>query len=195
MPSTGLAGWLETEGAHHDIVAWAAGFGDDFERAWHECPRADWLLAIAARLGFDRRSLVRAAAACTRTAHADLVTPDPPTLRALELAESWARGEAAAEECQSAAAELERAAPPDPLVAVLQGAAQATLLSIEDPHAASVAAANAAQAVLYGADDCAMMALLSYAQKQCAAHVREAVDFEALALRWRDRLSSGASSP
>jgi len=194
MPSTELAQWLESEGAHHDIVHWASGFGDDFDRAWNECPRADWLLAVAARLGVERRSLVRAAAACTRTAHADLATPDPTTLRALELAEGWARGDVAAEECRSLAAELERATPSEPLIAVLQGAAQATLLSIEDPQAASVAAANAAQSVLYGADDCAMMALLSYAQKQCAAHVREAVDLEALRALWRNRLSSAASS-
>jgi len=195
MPSDKLADWLEGEGAHHDIVQWATPFAEDFERAWSECPRADWLLAIAARLGFERPALVRAAAACARTAHADLASPDPTTLNALELCESWARGETGAEECRRVAAELERKLPPDPLLAVVQGAAHAALLSIDEPQAASVAAANAAQAALYGADDCAMMALLSYAQKQCAACVRQEVGTEAIRARWLDRLSSAVSSP
>jgi len=195
MSAHTLADWLESEGAHHDIVQWAGSFAEDFERAWIECPRADWLLAIAARLGFERSALVRAAAACTRTAHADLTTADPPTLRALELAESWARGEADAEQCRRVAAELERQLAPEPLLAVVQGAAHATLLSVDDALAASVAAANAAQAALYGADDCAMMTLFRYAQKQCAECVRHEVATDAIVARWRDRLSSGASSP
>jgi hypothetical protein len=161
-------------------VTWATRFGDDWERAWNECPRGDWLLAIAARAGVDRKKLVLAAAASARTALDSLPPGENRPLSAIEAAERWASGSGSEEECEKSARSLNGIVFSDPASAASNAAAHAAALSVRDPDAASVAASNAAQAAIHGVDDCAMMALLSYAHRTCADHVRAHVDFATL---------------
>ena len=64
---------LEALGACREAVEWSAQYGDDFQRAWNECHRGDWMLWLAGRLagepGSDaRRPLVLAACECARLA-------------------------------------------------------------------------------------------------------------------------------
>lgn len=175
-----LSDWLARAGAHNDVVVWARAYGADWARAFGECPRGDWMLAVAARLGAEPRSLVLAAAACARTA-LDAVPPgDTRVLAAIETAERWARGDATAEECAAVASALEALETNDPGYAAAVASAAATAQAVGDPEAASLAASNAAQAALFGAGDCAMMALYSYAQRACAEAVRRHVDLAAL---------------
>ena len=83
-----------------DAKQWASGYADADE-AWAACQRGDWMLWYAARAGADRRLLVRAACACARLALPH--TSDPRVLAAIEVAESWARGEATRDQVRSAA--------------------------------------------------------------------------------------------
>jgi hypothetical protein len=76
---------------------------------------------------------------------------------------------------------LESASPGDPAVAAVTEAVHAVLAAVDDPDAAPGAAANAAQAAMFGAADCALLPLLSYAQRQAADSVREALPFEVVA--------------
>lgn len=163
------------------MVAWATAYGDDWERLWAECPRGDWLLGLAARAGVARQRLVLAAVAAARTAFDPASEIGELPRGALELAEAWAAGRASAEECRARALALEKATPPDPALAAIVQACQAALLAIEDPSAAAGAASGAAEAALFGAGDCALMPLLSFAQRETAAKVREHVPFELLA--------------
>lgn len=160
------------------MITWAGAYDDDWVRAWRECPRGDWLLGLAARLGVERPKLVLAATAAARTA----LEPVPPGAelieRALALAEAWARGHASLEECRARSAELDRFAPPDPVLATAAAAGLCALLSVEDADAAAGAAANAAQAALFGAADCALLPLLGYAQRETAERVREHLPVE-----------------
>lgn len=165
------------------MVQWATAYGDDWQRLWAECPRGDWLLALGARLGVERPRLVLAAAAAARTAFDSMPEGEARPLRAIELAEAWARGEASASACRERAVELERFSPPDPALAAVAAAAHAALVAVDDADAAAGAAANAAQAALFGAGDCALLSLLAYAQRETADRVREHVPFELVAAR------------
>ena len=174
-----LAKWLEQQGAQNDIVDWARAFGEDWERAWHECPRGDWLLAMASRVGVERTALVLAAAACASSALDCLPESEQRPRNAVETAIRWARGEAEIDELRRAAAEAEQAEVPDPAVAVAIASAHAAASAADLPEHAAAAAANAAQAALLGVADCAMLSALSHAQQSCADRVREQIPFSA----------------
>ncbi len=179
--SESVAEWLSKAGAHHDVVSWAEAYGADFRRAWDSCPRGDWLLGIAARLGVERRLLVAAAAGAARTA-LDCVPEDErrPEL-AVAAAEAWARGEGNADDLRAAAEAVAGASPPDPAVAAAAMAAHAAALSAMDPEAAPLAAVHAAEAALLGVPDCAMMSALRHAQATAADIVRQHVPFDVIA--------------
>ena len=48
-----LRTWLQESGAQRDVIDGLASFADDWEAMWNGCPRGDWLLGIAERLGVD----------------------------------------------------------------------------------------------------------------------------------------------
>lgn len=61
------------------------------EAAWAECPRADWMIQVAAEAGAGPALLVRAAAAVWRLLWlARVPAGDPRPLAAIEAAEGWA---------------------------------------------------------------------------------------------------------
>lgn len=41
---------LRSRNASRELVRWAEPFGDDLDAAWAACPRAEWLIEIAARV-------------------------------------------------------------------------------------------------------------------------------------------------
>lgn len=67
-----LRAWLALETTKwelsHEVVDWAEGFGDDVRRAWMECPRADFLMALAGLLEAPRALVLAAAATAGRDA-------------------------------------------------------------------------------------------------------------------------------
>ncbi len=181
---TTLADWLEEHGAHHDVVSWARPFGAEWERAWRECPRGDWLLGLAARREVDRRALVRAARACAELALEYVPDDEARPRDALAAIERWLGGEDDAQARARLAEAVERAIDeaPDPAVAAATTAAFAALRAIDAPDDAAGAAAACVQAAVMDAGECAMMSALGYAQHTCAERVREHVPFEAVAL-------------
>ncbi|HJL20390.1 MAG TPA: hypothetical protein RMH99_32280 [Sandaracinaceae bacterium LLY-WYZ-13_1] len=179
---TTLAEWLAANGAHHDVVTWARPYGDDWAKAWAECPRGDWLLGLAARRGVERARLVRAACACARLALDHVADDEARPLAAIEAAERWADGEDDPESRRVAARDADAAidGAPDPAVAAAATAALAALGSIERPGEAASAAAAVAQASVLDAGECAMMSALAYAQSTCADRVRERIELDAI---------------
>lgn len=164
---------LSTLGAHHDLISWAAAYGDDWQALFTACPRADWLLGLGARLGCERKTLVRAAIGCTRVGLSYLPDSNAEVQAALQAAEAWARGDAAADSCNAVRARLELISITDDAAAdsVVQ-AAIATLSTITSPDAAAHAAACIAQAAVLAAGDCAMTSALRFTQERCADAVR-----------------------
>jgi len=175
-----LADWLEQVGAHHDVVTWAAPFGEAWAAALAQCPRGDWLLGIGTKLGAPHRAVTIAAVECARTC-LDIVPDDEPRpAHGLEVVLRWTRDEADLGEVRECIATLEAADPPDPAVGAAMFAALAAASSVLDAEHAPGAAANAAQATVFAVGDCAMMAALRHAQSSCADIVRERLDFPAL---------------
>ncbi|RLB47375.1 MAG: hypothetical protein DRJ42_25560 [Deltaproteobacteria bacterium] len=183
-----FADWLAAEGAHNDLVSWVRASGGDVGAVWDACPRGDWLLAMAARLGAEPRALVLAASAAARTAFELLPDEESRPAAALVALEAAVRAAdatntdaggpepegRASEELQAhrAAVEAMAASAPDPTVNVIAEAVLAAITSLEEPGAAAGAAALAAQASVFDAGDCAMMAALGYAQEMSAKAVR-----------------------
>lgn len=183
---TSFAHWLRQVGAHNDVVEWAQPYEADLARLWSECPRGDWLLAIAARLGVEQVALVRAAGAVARLSLDHLPEDDTRPDHALDAVEAWCRGELAADACmerkQAIEASLEQA--PDPASSAATIAVMCAIDSIEDAEAAANAAAFAIQAAVLDAGDCAMMEAMRFAQRRSAELVREAITPEAIGGLW-----------
>ena len=76
-----------------DALQWIKdnGFESDLNAAWQKCPRADWMLWLAAKRNTDRKIIVLAACDCARLALP--FTKDPRVLACIETTERWTRGE------------------------------------------------------------------------------------------------------
>lgn len=92
----GILDWLETR--------------RDFASAWVECPRGDWLLWLATRLGVDRRLVVKAACACARSMLEACGGEHRRFWEAIETADAFARGVADLKSVRSARIHAEWAA-------------------------------------------------------------------------------------
>ncbi len=177
--TTPVSAWLEQHGAHHDVVEWARPYGEEWERAWRECPRGDWLLGLAARIGMDRVEIVRAAQACAALGLDYVPDEEARPRAALDAIDRWLEGaddaDARARACTAIEAAMEEA--PDPAVNAAAMAVFAALRSIDSPDEAATAAAAVVQAAVLDAGDCAMMSALRYVQHACAERVRQHVTF------------------
>jgi len=170
--------WLEEQGAHDDVVSWARPYADRWEEAWTECPRGDWLLAIAARAGVSNRRIVKAACDCARFALDYLPEGELRPGAAIDAAAGWAESpeETAATGPKWSALEAQVGAvidtAPDPAVAAAATAALACLRAVDAPEEAPLVVTSAVQAALLDVGDCAMMSAVAYAQSACAERVR-----------------------
>jgi hypothetical protein len=95
-----LRAMLVRREACYEAIAWAKG--KSLRAAWDGCKRADWMLWLAAKL-LPRKSVVRAACACARTALRYVPAGEDRPRVAIETAERWTRGEATIAEVRSAA--------------------------------------------------------------------------------------------
>lgn len=72
-----------------------------FEEAWAACPRGDWMLWIASKLGVEKRLIVLAKARCAETILHLMV--DERSRKAVEIAIRYGEGKATEEELRAAA--------------------------------------------------------------------------------------------
>ncbi|MBX3230757.1 MAG: hypothetical protein KIT84_00960 [Labilithrix sp.] len=167
--------WLSAHQAQRDVLDGLARF-DDWESLWRECPRGDWLLGIAERIGAEHTQLVRAAIQCVR------ITDDAPATM-LDLCERWTRGEATAEEVARAADELDRAlaGAADPASEAAMRAALAVGMGVADRAVLSSAPAAAVESVMMASIDCGFELAMRWAQDKCAAAVRSVLTWELVA--------------
>ena len=75
-----------------EAVAWVER--KSMRTAWRTCPKGDWMLWLAARVGVDRRQIVLAACGCARLSLGRVSAGELRPLCAIETAEAWARGDA-----------------------------------------------------------------------------------------------------
>ncbi len=161
-------------------MTWAESYDTDFQRAFSECPRGDWLLAIAVRAGvpLEQRSL--AAAACARLG-LEWLDDSAEASRALDNLEACARGEMDWAELPAKVARLKAIELPDPASATALSAVVLALESAADPEAAALVPSSVVQAAMFAVADCAIMSLLRHTQLQSAQAVRKHIAFETVA--------------
>lgn len=158
------AAWLERRGAQRDVIAWAESYGDDWGKLWRDCPRGDWLLALALRRGAPPESVLLAARRVATLAldHVEgdereavqnaLTTPSTEATSAIE-----ARADASIDPAHGAALSA--------VVLALRGA----------PDDAAMVPLLLAQAAAMDAAECGMSAAVSYVQRRSAELVREVI--------------------
>jgi len=99
---------METLNACADALEWIQMNSSNPEKLWNECERGNWLLWLVSKLDIDRKRLVLAACQCARLVK-HLMT-DERSIKAIEVAEAWASGEATEDELRLAAADAAYAA-------------------------------------------------------------------------------------
>lgn len=175
--------WLEALGASRDVVAYAETIEGDATRFWAECPRGDWLLAIAIRTrGADpaRRTAILAAGAAIAALAVDYLPDDDTHARAV-LASARASCDGAAPPSRDDVDALERDAEdaPDAAVSFARRAivvlARATHGDDADLEDVAIVPALVSQAAAYDAGDCAMIAASSFVLRRSAELVRAAM--------------------
>ena len=148
------------------MLEWAVAH-DDLRRAWRECPRGDWLLWLALKLGVENRVIVFAACECVRLALPFTTDEEPRT--AIILAEQYASGDGAVtlEEVIFAAQDSKKAG--------LRAGCHAGF----DAANAAFAAVHAAMAAAPGslADGAAVAAVVAVAEA-AADHATHRIDAE-----------------
>jgi len=83
--------------ACEEALEWAENY-DSLEEAWANCERGDWMLWILGKLSGSprtksRKKLVLVACQCARLALPYVKEGEERPLKAIETAETWARGE------------------------------------------------------------------------------------------------------
>jgi hypothetical protein len=182
--------WLAQRHACWEALEWLQE--RDAATAWSECPRGDWLLWWAAKVGVERKVVVLAACACARLALPYVAAGELRPLKAIETAEAWYSGKAslgdvraayAADDASAAAAAAAYAAADAAHAAAYAADAIAYAAAASDAYAAD-AAAYAAAAIAYAAHAAASAASADAAaarqktHQQCADIVREKIRFD-----------------
>lgn len=167
--------WLSAHHAQRDVLDGLARF-EDWESLWRECPRGDWLLGIAERIGVEHKHLVRAALACARVA-------DEAPSSLLELCARWLDGAATSAEVATATDALERTlgAAPDPASEAAMRAALAVGMGIADRGVLPSAPAAAVESVMMASIDCGFELAMRWAQDKCATAVRSELAWDVIA--------------
>jgi hypothetical protein len=172
--------WLRASGAHGDVIDGLGRFASDWSSLYTQCPRGDWLLGIAVRLGVPQASAVRAAIGCARVA-GDLVAGFPPVAQlfaqVLDGAGRFADGAENGAEVADLTRALEQAMGeiPDPTVDAAARAALAVGLGVADPAVLVASPAAAAEAQMMSSIDCGHEMAMRWAHDKCAAAVRAAI--------------------
>lgn len=172
--------WLRASGAQADVIDGLARWANDWPTLWNECPRGDWLLGIAVKLGAPHPEAVRAAIGCARVS-ADLVAGVPAIAQrfaqVLEAADRFAAGTTEADEVRAVTKELERAmeSAPDPVTDAAARAALAVGLGVIERDALPSAPAAAAEAQMMSSIDCGYEMAMRWAHDKCAVAVRAAI--------------------
>jgi hypothetical protein len=175
--------WLRASGAQADVVDGLARYAKDWPTLWSECPRGDWLLGIAVKLGVDHTAAVRAAIGCAKIS-ADLVGTVPAIAQlfaqVLDAATRFADGAASADEVARATKDLERAmtAAPDPVTDAAARGALAVGLGVADRDVLPSAPSAAAEAQMMSSIDCGYELAMRWAHDKCAAAVRAAIPWQ-----------------
>ncbi|NLZ31335.1 MAG: hypothetical protein GX885_11465 [Methanomicrobiales archaeon] len=151
---------LKKLSACHEAIEWVAT-QKDYETAWQNCERGDWMLWLAKKLNVDDRKLTLAKFKCANQVRHLL--KDQRSIDALDAAEKYGNGEAGIEALNTAADAAYDAAEDAP--------------SAYASAAASADASVAAYAALATAEAAYATAAYAIAEAAYAASLKKSADF------------------
>ena len=154
---------LNQMAACSEAAKWVGKRG--LKTAWRDCPRGDWMLWYAGKIGIDQKLLVLAACDCAETALKYVPEGEDRPAKAIQTSRNWCNGTATKQECRDAAANASVYA------ADAAYAAYAAAYAAYDA-ATAYAAADAA------ADAAAAADARTKAHKTCANLVRARIPYE-----------------
>ena len=162
MKHSDVIALLNKKSACSEATEWVESHRWTAKTLWNRCENGAWMLWIAARIGVDRKLLVRAACACARESLKYVRAGEERPRVAIETTERWTRGEATIGEVRAAAD------------AAADAAAAASY---------AAAAADAAAAAAYAADAAADARKQARAEslKRSAELVRGHIPYSAIA--------------
>ena len=179
MGTSNPIAWLSAHEAQRDVLDGLARF-TTWESLWTECPRGDWLLGIAERIGANHTDLVRAALACARIAD-----PEDQASRFLDLVDEWLAGpESEQGDTKIAAAthalDAALATAPDPASDASMRAAIAVGMGIADRAVLPSAPAAAVESIMMASIDCGFELAMRWAHDKTATAVRTALPWSTI---------------
>jgi hypothetical protein len=189
---------LKRLGACRSVLKWAST-QDNPNHAWTTCPRGNWLLCAAVKLGVEHRVVVLAACACARLALP--FTDDERPLHAILMTEHWVQGDddvtvedmkRVAKECDDAALDAGcygDHAGPNAAYAAMYAAISA--LPGQTPQGAADAAASAAVEAAADAainpTDARLARMLMH--RTCAKVVRSHINEDTIMQAWWEHVT------
>ena len=168
--------WLIAAGAQNDVVEWTREHAPGWEQWWADCPRADWMLATAARVGVPGDRLLQAALACVPVLSPYLPVDEPLIERALSFVRTFARGDHVSDATLASELNALLSASSDVGAHAAVFAVSALVDAVESPMSAATYAASIAHAAMVDAGDCAMLQAKRYTDHACAEAVRTQID-------------------
>ena len=100
----GLKKYLENLDACSDSIEWAEKRKTS-KAAWLACPRADWLLWLAPRIGIDKNLIILVACDCAASVLHLIPEGEERPRKAIETTRAFVAGKATEEEVRAAAAD------------------------------------------------------------------------------------------
>lgn len=163
--------WLSAHEAQRDVLDGLSRF-TTWESLWNECPRGDWLLAIAERIGVEHTHLVKAAVACARIAD-----PQEQATAMLDLVDGWLAGTVTEEHIARATHALDTAlaTAADPASDASMRAAIAVGMGVADRKVLPSAPAAAVESIMMASIDCGFELAMRWAHDKTAIAVRQAL--------------------
>jgi len=176
MGTSNPIAWLSAHEAQRDVLDGLSRF-TTWEELWAGCPRGDWLLGIATRIGADHMHLVRAALACARIAD-----PEEQASRLLDVVDAWLADEANTYDVERATHALDTAlaTAPDPASDASMRAAIAVGMGVGDRAVLPSAPAAAVESIMMASIDCGFELAMRWAHDKTATAVRAALPWDVI---------------
>ena len=167
--------WLESHGAQRDVLDGLREIARDWRTLWASCPRGDWLLGIAVKVGIDHPRLLLASIDCAEIA-LDHLEGDART-KATAVITAAREGRPVADALRA----FEAVKIADPASEAAARAILSVAAGVTEPDVLVTAASSAAEAEIMSTIDCGLDLAMRWAHGTMADRVRVRIPWDVIA--------------